>query len=228
MNTNKLITLAVNLELAAMLMVISACKSSGGGAGEATAAGLQTSAAKIEASTNKIDNVLASLNNLVNSPTNLPVQFAAYNTSVKDMETSAADMNTRVTAARAKGNEYFKQWDAKAAEIKNEDVKKSTEARKQELQERFTKIKLSYTQLEDAYKPLMSDLKDIQSALATDLSTGGVNVVKGAAVKANEHAVPFKKAVGDLAAQFKELGASMSAMTPAPAPAGTPAPAPAK
>ena len=57
-------------------------------------------------------------------------------------------------------------------------------------------------------------MKDIQKALATDLTVGGVNSIKGAAEKANKDAVPLKATTEDLAAQLKDLGAAMQAAAP--------------
>jgi chromosome segregation ATPase len=222
MKTTRLSTLYSNLLLSALLAGAAGCKTSNYETANDTASGLQASADRIAAAQGQLDSTLDSLNDLVNSPTNLPAQYAKFSGAVNTLQSSAQDANARVKAMRAKGNDYFKEWDAQSAQIKNEDIKSRSEARKQEMQEKFTKVKLSYTQVSDAYRPFMSNLKDIQTALGTDLTPGGVTAVKGAAQKANEDAVPLKKSVDALAAELKELGAAMSAVAPPPAPATPP------
>jgi Protein of unknown function (DUF2959) len=223
MKTTRLSTLYSNLVLAALLGGAAGCKSgSNYETANDTATGLQASADRVTMTQGQVDSTLESLNDLVNSPTNLPVQYVKFSDSVNNLQSSAKDVDARVKAMRAKGNDYFKEWDAQSAQIKNEDIKSRSEARKQEMQERFTKIKMSYTQVSDAYHPFMSNLKDIQTALGTDLTVGGVTAVKGAAEKANQDAVPLKKSVDGLAAELKDLGAAMSAVAPPPAATNAP------
>ena len=217
MKTTRLSTLYSNLMLSALLAGAAGCKTSNYETANDTAGGLQASADRIATAQSQVDSTLESLNDLVNNPADLPVQYAKFSDAVNTLQSSAKDVNARVKAMRARGNDYFKEWDAQAAQIKNEDIKSRSEARRQEMQERFTKIKLSYTQVSDAYRPFMSELKDIQTALGTDLTAGGVSAIKGSAQKANQDAVPLKKSVDELAAQLKDLGAAMSAVAPPPA-----------
>ena len=222
MKTNKKLNFASYLMLAALLAAAAGCETSNYQTGDATAEGLQASADKIQAAKGQLDSVLAALNDLVNNPTNLPTQYGAFSGAVTDLQASGKNVDARVAAMRAKGTEYFKAWDEQSAQIKNEDIKSRSDARKKEVQDQFTKVKLSYTEARDAYRPLMSDLLDIRTALGTDLTIGGIAAIKGAAQKANQDAIPLKKAGDDLSAQLKDLGAAMSTFTPAPAPASAP------
>jgi chromosome segregation ATPase len=196
--------------------LIAGCASQNYQKGSAAGAGLQASADKITQGSGKIDAALASLNELVNSPGDLPAQFKKFSASVSDLESAAKDVQSKVASMRGKGNEYFKAWDEQTAQIHNEDIKNRSADRKAEMQKKFTEIKMSYTEASEAFKPFLSDLKDIQTALATDLTTGGVQAIKGAADKANKDATPLKASIEKLAGQFRDLGAAMSAATPPP------------
>lgn len=201
----------------AATVFIAGCKSSNYEKGSAAGAGLQASADRIGQGSAKIDAALGSLNDMVNNPGDLVTQFKKYSASVSDLESSAKDVQSKVAAMRAKGNDYFKAWDEQTAKIQNEDIKNRSAARKEEMTKKFTDIKMSYTQASEQFKPFMQDLKDIQTALATDLTPGGVTAIKGAADKANKDAVPLKDSINKLAAQFKEVGAAMQSATPPPA-----------
>jgi hypothetical protein len=218
MKTTKLGNRATTIMLSVLLAAVAGCKThSNYETAGATAEGLQASADKIQTAKGQVDSTLAALNDLVNNPTNLPTQYTTFSSAVTGLQASAKDVNDKVTDMRAKGAAYFQAWDEQAAQIKNEDIKSRSEARKKEVQDQFTKVKLSYTEIGDAYRPFMSDLKDIQTALGTDLTAGGVASVKGAAQKANQDAIPLKQAGDELSAHLKDLGAAMSASTPAPA-----------
>jgi chromosome segregation ATPase len=207
--------------LAAVLLA--GCSSANYEKGSATGAGLQACADRIGQGQAKIDTAMKSLNELVSNPGNLPEQFKGYSAAVSDLDSSDKDIQSKVAAMRSKGNEYVKTWDAQTAQIKNEDIKKRSAERKAELQQKFTQIKMSYTEASGLFKPFLSDLKDIQTALATDLTTSGVNSIKGAADKASKDSVPLKASLDKLAGEFKELGASLQSTPPPP-----PTPAPAK
>jgi uncharacterized phage infection (PIP) family protein YhgE len=205
------------LTLAVVTALIAGCASGNYQKGAAAGAGLQASADKITQGSGKIDATLASLNDLVNNPGDLVAQYKKYTASVSELESSAKDVQGKVATMRGKGNEYFKAWDEQTAQIHNEDIKNRSAERKAEMQKRFTEIKMSYTEASESFKPFLSDLKDIQTALATDLTPGGVSAIKGAADKANKDAAPLKASVEKLAGQFRDLGAAMSAATPPPA-----------
>jgi hypothetical protein len=59
----------------------------------------------------------------------------------------------------------------------------------------------------------MSDLRDVQKYLSTDLTAGGLGAVKGAATKANQDAIPLRAAVGKLTQEFKAMGVALSPTT---------------
>jgi len=59
----------------------------------------------------------------------------------------------------------------------------------------------------------MSDLRDVQKFLSTDLTTGGLAAIKDTAAKATRDAVPVKKSLDNLSDDFKNLGLSMSPTT---------------
>lgn len=199
--------------------LLAGCSSANYQKGSAAGAGLQDSADRMHQGAVKIDATLTNLNDMVNNPGDLATQFKKYSASVADLEASANNVASKVAAMRGKGNEYFKAWDAQTAHIKNEDIKQRSAARRAEVEKKFTDIRMNYTRARDQFKPFLSDLKDIQTALATDLTVGGASSVKGAAEKANQDAVPLKATIEDLSAQFKDLGAAMIAAGPQAAPA---------
>ena len=218
MKKTKAIMMTSNLALAAMLAALAGCASDNYQKGGDAAAGLTESANRIEQSKGKIDATLASLNSLVAaSQGDLVPQFKKYSSAVSDLESSAKNVDSKVEDMRGSGNEYFKAWDEQLATIKNEDIKSRSAARKTEVQERFTNIKRTYVEAGDAFKPFMANLKDIQTALATDLTPGGITAIKGAAEKATKDSVPLKAAIDKLATEFKELGVAMSSAGAPPA-----------
>ena len=187
--------------------LIAGCASKNSDKGSATAAGLETSADKITQSSAKIDQTLSSLDNLLNNPGDVRAHFKEFSASVNDLESSARNVQSKVASMRAKGNDYFKGWETETGQTGSAE-------RKAELQKKFTQIKLSYTEASLAFKPFLSDLKDIETALSNDLTQDGINAIKGPAQKATNDASPVKNVLDKLASQFRELGAAMAVASP--------------
>ena len=218
MKTSKTINAISQLALAAALTTLVGCASSNYEKGAATSVSITDAANKIAAGKVKIDAVLTSMNDLVNtSQGDLVPKYKKFSSSVDDLQSAAEDVRDRVADMREKGSDYFKAWDEQLAQIKNEDIKAQSAERRNAVQKEFTDIKKSYTEAQMSFKPFMSNVKDIQTALGNDLTMGGVASVKGAADTANKHGAELNTAVDKLAAEFRELGVAMSTSAPAPA-----------
>jgi uncharacterized phage infection (PIP) family protein YhgE len=203
--------------VAALLIPLAGCVSGNYQKGANTAAGLSTSGDKIVAGKGKIEATLAALNDLVDNPQgDLVAKFKQLNAGVSQLQSAANEVGATVRNMSKAGDEYFKGWDEQLAQIRNEDLKKSSVERRANVQKEFTDAKRGYMEFETALKPFMSDLRDVQTMLGTDLTAGGVSVIKSAAVKANKDAEPLKNSLDHLATQFRELSAAMASSTPVP------------
>jgi SMC interacting uncharacterized protein involved in chromosome segregation len=208
------------LALAAALTALIGCATSNYEKGAATSTSIDDAANKIGAGKAKIAAVLTSLNDLVNvTQGDLVPKYTQFKTAVSDLQSTAKDVSDRVADMRAKGNEYFNAWDQQLALIKNEDIKSRSTERKNTVQKEFTDIQKSYTEVQISFQPFMSNLKDIQTALDSDLTMQGIASIKPAAETANQHGVKLEASVEKLDAEFRDLGVAMS--TSAPVPAGT-------
>jgi hypothetical protein len=218
MKTSKLTLLASNLALTVALAALAGCASHNYDKGTATAAGLKESADKIEAADGQLDATLASLNGLVNNPqSDLRPQYKQFSDNVDDLAVLAKHVKDSVTSMRENGKEFFAKWNEQLASIKNEDIRNRSAARQKEVSDELMNVKRSYAETEIAFQPFMSDLRDIQKYLGTDLTPAGVASMKDVAAKANTTGATLKAAVDKLAADFKSLGIAMSAVAPAPA-----------
>ena len=70
-----------------------------------------------------------------------------------------------------------------------------------------------YDQSRTAFQPFLSDLRDVQKFLSTDLTAGGLAAIKDTAAKATQDAAPLKQSLARLSDEFRSLGLSMSTTT---------------
>ena len=111
---------------------------------------------------------------------------------------------------KSQGVAYFAKWDQEVATIQNEDIRKRSLTRKNEVAAQFARISQNYDVTQTAFQPFMSDLRDVQKFLGTDLTAGGLAAIKDVSAKANKDAVSLKASLGKLSDEFKALGLSMS------------------
>ena len=204
-----------SLGLAAVLAIVG-CASSGYEKGAKTAEDIQSAANRIAALPGKIDGALNALDELVTKPqANLVPQFKAFSGQLADLVTEGKDIMAARHSLADNGKAFFAKWDEQLAQIQNEDIKARSQSRKAEVAQKLADIKRSYAEAEVAFKPFLSDLKDVQKYLSVDLTAGGVAAMKDSAAKASKEAGPLKDSIGKVAADFKALGLAMSAVTPA-------------
>lgn len=194
------------------------CSSTGYKKSNSAATGLMESARLIEKGQAQRDVVLASLNDLISLPqATLEPQYKNFCSALKAFDATARNIQSQTESIKAKGAEYFKEWDEQLAAIQNQDIKQRSAARKAEVSANFAKMQEDYISAGQFYTPFITELKDIQTALGADLTAGGIQAIKPAVNKVNRDAVPLRGAADQLLADFKSLGISMSTAGPQPA-----------
>ena len=197
--------------LAAAAGLLAGCASTGNDKAASTSTTLTKSADLIAKGNTLIDLSLTALNDLVtNSQPDLRKQYNAFNSAVDKLGSTARDVSGKAEAMKSQGAAYFAKWDQEVALMQNEDIRKRSLTRKNEVASQFTRISQNYDATKTAFQPFMSELRDVQKFLSTDLTVGGLAAIKDVAAKANKDAVPLKKSVAKLAEEFKSLGLSMS------------------
>ena len=212
MKTTQLLRPLFTLTVVAGL--ITGCASPNYKKGASTAVTMDESSGLIAIGNTRIDESIGSLNDLVAAPNpDLRPQFQRFNTAVHDLRGSAADIAGKAAQMKIQGAEYFAGWDRELAKMANEDIRSRSETRRNEVAARFDRISLQYDYANTAFQPLLSDLRDVEKFLSTDLTIGGLVAVKSVAAKATADAVPVKESLARLSEEFKNFGVSISPTT---------------
>ena len=218
-NSSKLMKTKQTLRHLAILAaagIFAGCASANYNKAAGTSAALTESANLVAKDSEQIDRSLAALSDLLtNAQPDLRVQFKTFDTSVNDLGDAAQDVSTKAENMQAQGNAYFDEWDKELAGIRNEDIRARSENRKDETAAKFARMSRQYDATKAAFKPFMSDLRDVQKFLATDLTVDGLAAIKVPANKAADDAVPLKQSLIDLSTQFAEMGVSLAPSAPA-------------
>jgi hypothetical protein len=217
MKTFKMKLIANNLALTALLAVLAGCVSHSYDKGAATSSALQSSADAVAETSAKVNDALAALNNLTfKSEGDLRNQFDAFGSAIGNLDKSNDKLASQVAEMQAKASVYFDSWSNQLSAIQSEELRTRSTARKDEVTAKLADVSASYQGVKNSFKPFVSDLKDIQTYLGTDLTAGGLATVKDIVAKTKVDAVPLRDSIKKLQASFSDLSTALSPMMPSP------------
>jgi hypothetical protein len=99
--------------------------------------------------------------------------FDAYSKSLQNLEEKSQGVGFVLDTAVDQGNQYFARWDKNISEISNSDLQTSAQERKTEMLTAFNEVHEKINTLRGNFRPYMVKLKDIQKAMAADLTPAG-------------------------------------------------------
>jgi hypothetical protein len=195
------------------------CASKGYDKGNITAANIQATSDHIAALPGQLDQTVTSLNDLVSTPQpDLRPQYQKFAANVDTVEATSKSVAADRQSMGEKGKAYLAAWDQQIAQIQNPDIKAVAQGRRDQVTQQLVTVKKSYVIACDAFKPFLSDLKDVQNYLSVDLTTAGLSAVQPQVAKASQDVIPLKASLNQLAGDFKALATSMSSVTQPTAP----------
>lgn len=111
--------------------------------------------------------------------------YDAFCAEVTKTEAAATWTRTRVQWMASDGRQYFQNWQNTINGIANESLRKKAEKRMTSVRASYDKVEELLKQAADKFKPFLSDLSDMQKALAVDVTPGGVKAIKSTVSSAN-------------------------------------------
>jgi hypothetical protein len=148
----------------------------------------------------------------VTANTNPREAFQAFAQSLGDLESVAEKARKRGEEMKARGKEYFDQWQKQMGQVQNPEIRTLAEERKAKLQAAFDNIKRYAEPLKAQFDPWLADLKDLRTYLSNDLTVTGVDAAKSLFAKTQSEGLEVQKSMDALVA---ELNSVTAALTPA-------------
>lgn len=187
------------------------CRTAGYRKHDAAAWNSQAAAGEIQAEIREIEAVTGALEELVNQPaTDAKPQFLRFSDAIDRLAVSTRRAGKGVDRLAYRRTGYFEVWDKEIAAIKDEEIRKSSEARKAEVARQFDSAIKEFDQAQDSLHPLIDYLIDIRTALSADLIRQGLTAAQPSAASAREKAGKVQSALTQSAAELDALSARMA------------------
>ena len=154
---------------------------------------------------------LSSLNELTKqSKGDLRPAYNAFCSEAAKTGDAASLTAKRVQWMGGEGRKYFSEWQNTVNTIANESLRKKAQKRLTSVQKSYDDVENSLKVASDKFKPYLSDLNDIKTALATDVTAGGVKAVRSTVSTANWDYQFVERAINSA---MKEMGKMEKALT---------------
>jgi hypothetical protein len=138
--------------------------------------------------------------------------FNEFNKSLPRVEDAANKAKKRAEAMKARGQQYFAEWEKELASVSNPDIRKLAEERKAKLQEAFGSIKSVMEPARDQFNAWVADLKDLDKYFGNDLTISGIAAAKDLITKATSEGQAVQLSLDKVIA---DLNTVVATVTPA-------------
>jgi DNA repair exonuclease SbcCD ATPase subunit len=142
----------------------------------------------LRATEDQIDATLASLDNLMSAqPTELNDAFKRYSADVDKMRAQSKRVDAAAAGLRKDAQTYLANWEASHSKIQNDELRATSERRRQTVMNRYESLQTSYDHTHTALDAFTRNLEDVRTAVQNDLTARGVQAVAQTNVVQNAH-----------------------------------------
>lgn len=136
--------------------------------------------------------------------------YRAYCAEVAKTQSARDWTATRIQTMNTNGGAYFEDWQGKVNEIANRSLRKKTQKRLDTVRASYKQVLASLTLAGEKFKPFLADLNDIEAALATDVTAGGVKAIKSTVRSANWNYQYVDKSITTALKEMQKMAKSLS------------------
>jgi chromosome segregation ATPase len=147
---------------------------------------------------------------LTSKDVELRPQFEKFKAELVTMEEQAANARTRADAMKAKGQEFFADWEQQIKGIQNEDIRKAAEKRLAKRKKSYDKILSTMQDAKGQLVPFMSDLNDIKTLLDAELTRSSVASAKNLIRDASWHGNDVADSLQDVERELDRVAAELA------------------
>ena len=182
-----------SLVLLGAITCLTGCATTGMDRATKTTNSMQTVEGDYKQASGQIDATRASLEELVKpDQTSMKKAYDVYAGNVKKMEKSGKHLDMHTEQMRARGNEYFAEWESSYT---NPEIRELSERRRIEMRAVYAKIPEASIGVKGALKSYLTDIREIQMYLSNDLTPQGIEAIRPIARRAVNDGESLKETV---------------------------------
>jgi len=153
---------------------------------------------------------LEELNRLRVKDVDLRPQFEKFKAELVKMEERAQNGRNRADAMKAKGEEFFADWEQQVRSIQNPDIRKAAENRLVKRKKSYNKILAAMQEAKAELVPFMSNLNDLKKMFDGELTASSVASAKDLIRQANWHGTDVNESLTDVEKELDRVAAELA------------------
>jgi predicted nuclease with TOPRIM domain len=158
----------------------------------------------------QIDITAASLDSLVlPGQTDLKKPFDKYSDDLAKLDSEGKKVLKRTDELKARSKEYFEEWEKQGDAFTNPEIRELSTERRTKLAEIYSRVPEAGYGIKGTYHAYLTDLKEIQKYLSTDLTPKGVEAITPVAKKSVQDLQALKISLQPLLAALDEIKAEL-------------------
>lgn len=178
---------------------------------EQLAAAVSEASAEALRTRDQLQTAVDSLNQLVRQKSgDLRPAYDDFGAQVAGTRAAAETTARRADSMRSRAEQYFGGWQGEIERISNPKIRKTAEKRLASSRKSYDSVLASLDSASESFKPLLSDLGDIQTALSNDLTAGGLKAIKPIVREANSYFRKVNESINNSIRQFGKLQTSLA------------------
>lgn len=202
--TTRLAAICILVTLAA------GCATRGYNRADHAAATAQSAARQIDQGASELELAIAALAELADGEgADRLIRFSKFNGAVDHLGSLPKEIAGNSAAIQQRGAIYFKKWDEELGRIQNDEIRSRSAARKTEVSQDFERVQANYQPTAAVLAPFIEKLRDIRTALSTDLTPAGLDAIRGSINAAKMEGVSVVISMRSLAADYRALANSL-------------------
>jgi hypothetical protein len=195
----------------ASVVSLTGCDSTGRGRAKEATTTMQTMENDIKAVAVQLDVTGASLDELMKQgQSDVKKAFNAFTDNVSKLEGMQKDIAKHADEMKARGKDYFEEWQKEGNKYKNQQIQELGEQRRIELGEIYGRIAENSIGVRDAFKSYVSDSKEIQNYLSNDLTSKGIEAIVPISKKVVSNGENLRLAIKNVQTAIERARAEMS------------------
>ncbi|MDD5286517.1 MAG: DUF2959 family protein [Desulfuromonadaceae bacterium] len=154
----------------------------------------------------QIDITASSLESLVAvGQPDLKKSFDTYSKDLKNLESEGKRVIKRSEEMKAHSKEYFAEWEKQGEAFTNPEIRELSAERRERLAEIYARVPAAAVGINRTYQAYLTDLKEIQKYLSTDLTRNGVDAIAPIAQKSVRHLDELKLSLNPVIIALDEI-----------------------
>jgi len=199
------------LMLIAAILILAACATTGMERSAKATTSMRTVDSDIRQALLQVDATNASLEDLIKSgQPDVKKALEVYSGQVAKMENQGQLLVKHTDEMSARRLEYFKEWEKQGNTYANPEIRELSEQRRADLSEIFAQIPAVSVGIKGAFHTYLSDIKEIQKYLTTDLTSKGIESITPTAQKSIKDGDNLKDAVKPVVSAIERARAEMA------------------